>query len=167
MNEDIQRLLWVPAIGLLTALSVYLEVDQIERFPTEKNFFSYCRLVPGAKNSNRTSRQKSGSKDGNKYLKIAFTDAAVHATIYYPEIRAFYQKIFRRSNKPIAHTVVAKELARIVYHILKDKEVFRGFKGTPISRQKSCAWPRQAEYAPEIAATKVYHLRRQPAGVKA
>ncbi len=165
MNEDIQRLLWVPAVGLLTALSVYLEIDQIERFPTEKHFFSSCRLVPGAKNSNRTSRQKSGSKDGNKYLKIAFTDAAVRAKMYCPEIRAFYQKVLRRSNKAIAHTVVAKELARIVYHILKDKEVFRGFKGKPVSHQKSCAWPRQAAFDPQIAAPKVYHLRRQLAEV--
>jgi transposase len=154
-NDDIQRLLWVPAVGLLTALSVYLEVDRIERFPTEKHFFSYCRLVPGAKNSNRTSRHRSGSKDGNKYLKIAFTDAAVHATRYYPEIRAFYQKVLHRSNKAIAHTVVAKELARIVYHILKEKEVFRGFKGKPVSRQKSCVWPRQGRFAPQPVAAQL------------
>jgi transposase len=167
VNEDIQRLLWVPALGLITAFSLYLEIDQIERFPTEKHFFSYCRLVPGAKNSNRTTRHKSGNKDGNKYLKIAFTDAAVRAKYYYPEIRAFYQKVLRRSNKAIAHTVVAKELARIVYHMLKNKEVFRSFKGKPLSRQKSCAWPRQAEFAPAIASTKVYQLRRQPAEAEA
>ncbi len=155
-NDDIQRLLWVPALGPLTAFSVYLEIDRIERFPTEKHFFSYCRLVPGAKNSNRTTRQKSGSKDGNRYLKIAFTDAAVRAKQYYPEIRAFYQKVLRRSNKAIAHTVVAKELARIVYHILKNKEAFRSFKGKPLSRQKLCTWPRQPEFAP-----KVYMLRPQ------
>jgi transposase len=159
LNDDIQRLLWVPALGPLTAFSVYLEIDQIERFPTEKHFFSYCRLVPGAKNSNRTSRQKSGPKDGNRYLKIAFTDAAVRAKQYYPEIRAFYQKVLRRSNKAIAHTVVAKELARIVYHILKNKEVFRTFKGKPLSHQKALTWPRQAEFAP-----KVYVLRPQLAG---
>ncbi len=157
VNEDIQRRLWVPAVGLLTALSVYLEIDQIERFPTEKHFFSYCRLVPGAKKS----RQKSGNKEGNKYLRIAFTDAAIHAQRYYPETRAFYHKVLQRSNKAIAHTVVAKELARIVYHILKNKEVFQGFKGKPVSHQKSCTWPRQAEFAPEIASPKVHHLRWQ------
>ncbi len=160
-NEDIQRLLWVPSLGLVTAFSVYLEIDDIERFPTEKHFFSYCRLVPGAKNSNRTRRHKSGSKDGNRYLKIAFTDAAVRAKIYYPEIRAFYQKILRRSNHAIAHTVVAKELARIVYHMLKNKEVFRSFKGQPLSHQKACSWPRRAEFAPAIASPKVYRLHAQ------
>jgi transposase len=149
-NEDIQRLLWAPAFGVLTATTVYLEIDQIDRFPSEKHFFSYCRLVPGARNSNRTRRQRSGSKDGNRFLKIALSDAAVRAKQYYPEIREFYQKVYRRSNSAIAHTVVAKELARIVYHILKDKQVLGTFKGKPLSHQKANAWPRQITFAPKV-----------------
>jgi transposase len=130
-NDDVQRLLWVPGLG-------------IERFTSDKHFVSYCRLVPGAKNSNRTVRHKSGNKDGNKYLKIAFSDAAVRALQYYPEYRSLYQKIRRRANEPIARTVVAKELARIVYYILTHKTDYKGLKGQPISRQKSLQWPRLA-----------------------
>jgi transposase len=141
-NEDIQRLVWIPGIGKVTAFTVYLETDGIERFPSDKHFVSYCRLVPGAKNSNKTVRQKSGSKDGNKYLKIAFTDTAVRAIQYFPEYRQLYQKILRRSNEPIARTVVAKELARIVYFILKNKTEYRGLKGQPISHQKTTQYPR-------------------------
>jgi transposase len=141
-NDDIQRLLWIPGMGKITAFTVYLEADGIERFLSDKHFVSYCRLVPGAKNSNRTSRHKSGCKDGNKYLKIAFSDMAVHAIQYYPEYRRLYQKILRRSNQPIARTVVAKELARIVYFILKNKTDYRGLKGQPISRQKAAQYPR-------------------------
>jgi transposase len=143
-NEDIQRLLWVPAIGMITAFSIYLEIDGIERFETVKKFLSYCRLVPGAKNSNKNIRHKSGNKEGNKYLKIAFSDAAVHAVRYYPEIRSHYQKILRRSNQSIARTVVAKEIAKIVYFILKNKTEYKGYKGKPISRMKSQSWPRLA-----------------------
>ena len=141
-NDDIQRLLWVPGMGKVTAFTVYLEADGIERFPSDKHFVSYCRLVPGAKNSNRSLRHKSGCKDGNKYLKIAFTDMAVRTIQYYPEYRRLYQKILRRSNEPIARTVVAKELARIVYHILKNKTEYRGLKGQPISHQKANQYPR-------------------------
>jgi transposase len=142
-NDDIQRLLWIPAFGRITAFSIYLEIDGIERFPSEKQLFSYARLVPGAKNSNASRRQKSGNKDGNVYLKIAFSDAAVHAIRYYPEIRAFYLRTRRRSNEAIARSVVAKELARITYHVLKDRTPYRGFKGKPIQRQKSLNWPRR------------------------
>lgn len=140
-NSDIQHLLYVPGIGKLSAFTIYLEIDGIGRFPSEKQFFSYCRLVPAADNSNRKMHHHS-SKDGNKYLKIAFSDAAVHAIQYYPEFKAFYNKMVRRGNASIARTIVAKELARIVYHILTNNEPYRGFKGLPISRQKSLQWPR-------------------------
>jgi transposase len=135
-SEDVQRLLGAPAIGRHSAVSLYLEIDGIERFATDKNFFSYCRVVPGADNSNKTIRHKSGSKDGNKYLRIALTDAAVHAIRFYPEFRRLYQKHLRRHKKAIALTLMAKEMARIVYHILKDKAEYLGLKGQPIERQK-------------------------------
>lgn len=141
-NEDIQRLLWIPGIGAVTAFTVYLEIDGIERFESDKRFTSYCRLVPGAKNSNRTIRHKSGSKDGNKYLKIAFSDMSIHAIQYYPEYRKLFAKIRKRSNEAIARTVVAKELARIVFYVLKNKADYCGLKGQPISRIKSPQWPR-------------------------
>jgi transposase len=141
-NDDIQRLVWIPGIGKVTAFSIYLETDGIDRFLSDKHFLSYCRLVRGAKNSNRSLRHKSGCKDGNKYLKIAFSDMAVRAVQYYPEYKRLYQKILRRANKPIAHTVVAKELARIVYFVLKNKTDYRGLKGQPISHQKATQYPR-------------------------
>jgi transposase len=135
-SDDLVRLVGVPGIGRITGVSLYLEIDGIKRFETEKQFFSYCRVVPGAANSNRTLRHKSGSKDGNVYLKIALSDSAVHAVRLYPEIRRFYQKQLRRHKKAIALTLVAKEIARIVYHILKDKTDYLGFKGQPIERRK-------------------------------
>ncbi len=141
-NADIQRLLWIPGIGKTTAFTIYLEIDGIERFFSDKHFVSYCRLVPGAHNSNKTLRQKSGNKDGNKYLKIAFSDIAVRAIQYYPEYRAFYKRLCRRTNEPVARTVVAKEIAKIVYYILKNKSDYRGLKGQPMSRVKSLQWPR-------------------------
>ena len=140
-NDDIQRLLYIPGIGKLSAFTIYLEIDGIERFDSDKQFVSYCRLVPAADNSNRTVHHRS-SKDGNKYLKIAFSDAAVHAIQYYPEYKRFFQKRAKRSGEAIARTCVAKELAKIVYYILKNKSHYKGLKGQPISRQKSAQWPR-------------------------
>jgi len=67
---------------------------------------------------------------------------AVRAIQYYPEYRQLHQKIRRRANEPIARTVVAKELARIVYHILNNTTEYRGLKGQPISHQKATQYPR-------------------------
>ncbi len=140
-NDDIQRLLDIPGIGKISAFTIYLEIDGIERFDSDKRFVSYCRLVPAADNSNRTVHHRS-SKDGNKYLKIAFSDAAVRAVQYYPEYKRFFLKRAKRSGEAVARTCIAKELAKIVYYILKNKTQYKGFKGQPIIRQKSQQWPR-------------------------
>lgn len=141
-TEDVQRLLWVPGIGKLVAFTIILEVDGIERFPSARDFVSYCRLVPGAGNSGGKTRHKR-TKDGNRYLKIAFSHAAVRAIQYYPEIRTYYQRLARRKPPVVARALVAKELARIVYFMLKKGEAFNGtFKGKPLSRTKQPKWPR-------------------------
>jgi hypothetical protein len=57
--------------------------------------------------------------------------AAVHAIQYYPEYKRFYQKCARRSSEATARTVVAKELAKIVYYIVKNKTQYKGLKGQP------------------------------------
>jgi len=144
-NEDIQRLLWIPGIGKMNAFSLMLEIGDINRFASESNFFSYCRLVPGASNSGGKIRQKSTPKDGNKYLKIVFSDAAVHAVQYYPVIRKYKNTLLRKKNKQIAKTIISKEIARIVYHILKTKTEFNNkFKGIALEHRKTLQWPRVA-----------------------
>ena len=147
-NPDIQRLLWIPGIGKLNAFTIYTEIDGIERFPSVKQFFSYCRLVPGAANSAGRTRHRSGSKAGSRYLKLAFSHAAVRAVQYYPEIRAFYRAKLRRKPIKIARTIVALEIARIVYQVLKSREDFNGsFKNKPLARTKQLQWPRLASPA--------------------
>ncbi len=141
-NEDIQRLLWIPGIGKMNAFNIVLEVDDINRFADVKNFFSYCRLVPSARNSAGKSKQRS-SKDGNKYLKVVFSDAAVHAIHYYPVIRKYNNSLLRKKNKQVAKTIIAKEIAKIVYYVLKTKTNFNNkFKGKDLEHSKSLQWPR-------------------------
>ena len=94
---------------------------------------SYRRLVPGAGSSGGKTRHKR-TKDGNKYLKLAFSHAAVRALQYFPEIRGFYRGMARRRPPALA----AKELARIVFYMPHQQEGFNGtFKGRPPSRTKT------------------------------
>ena len=144
-NDDVQRLLWIPGIGKVNASTLYTEIDGVPRFPSAKQFLSYCRLVPGADNSAGRTRHRAGSKHGNRYLKLAFSHAGVRAVQYYPEIRAFYKAKARKKPERIARALVALELARIVYQMLREQEDFNGrFKNRPLSRLKHAQWPRRA-----------------------
>lgn len=149
-NAEVQRLLWIPGLGKVNAFTIYTDIiytdiDGISRFPSERQFFSYCRLVPGAANSAGRTRHRSGSKAGNRYLKLAFSHAGIRAVQYYPEIRTFFKAKARKKPIRIARTLVALELARIVYQVLSKHEDFNGrFKGRPLSRRKHAQWPRRA-----------------------
>lgn len=147
-NPDVQRLLWIPGVGKVVALTLYLEIDGIERFDSVRQFFSYCRVVPGAHNSGGKSRHVR-RKDGNRYLKLALSHAAIRAVQYFPEIKSFYQRKARQKNPAIARTLVQKELARSVYIVLKEQTDFNHtFKGQPLSKRKASKWPRRA--SPEV-----------------
>lgn len=138
---DYEQISQVPGIGKVSSWSILAEIGDVSRFKSDKNYVSYCRLVPGAADSGGKRRHKSRNKDGNKYLKIAFTQAAVAAISFYPSIRAFYNKIRKRSGKHVARTVVAKELARIVYFMLSRNEPYKGFKGKPTTKNTYLNWP--------------------------
>lgn len=147
-HADVQRLLWIPGIGKVNAFTLWTEIDGIARFPTEKQFLSYCRLVPGADNSGGRTRQRPGAKQGNRYLKLAFGHAGVRAIQYFPVIKAFYQRQRRRKPIVVARAIVAAELARIVYQVLTKHEHFNGtFRGVPLQRTKTRQWPRLANPA--------------------
>lgn len=149
-NQEVQRLLRIPGIGRINAFTIFLEIDDIERFPSEKNFFSYARLVPGADNSAHTVRGKR-SRAGNRYLKAAFSHAAVRAVQRYPEIRDAYRKRLRKKGKALAQAWVRKELARIVYHVLKQRCDFNNeFRGRTLSRVKKTRWPLRASPSQQL-----------------
>jgi transposase len=147
-TADVQRLLWIPGIGKVNAFTIWTEIDGIARFPSEKQFLSYGRLVPGAANSGGKTRARPGAKQGNRYLKIAFSHASVRAIQYYPVIKAFYQRQRRRKPVVVARAIVAAELGRIVYQVLTKQEDFNGtFRGVPLERTKTRQWPRSTSPA--------------------
>ena len=151
-DEDVQRLLRIPGIGRINAFTIYLEIDDVARFPALKNFLSYSRLVPGADNSAHWVRGKR-SRAGNRYLKLAFSHAAVRAIQLYPEIRDEYRKRLRRKSKPLAQAWVRKQLACIVFHVLKDRRDFTGeFRGRKLSRTKTSQWPLRASPPRQLVA---------------
>jgi transposase len=135
-NETVQRLRRIPGIGRLTAWTLYLEIDGIERFATERKFFSYARVVPGSDNSGSRTRNKR-SQAGNRYLKLALSHAAVRAIQRYSEVRKAYQGKLRKKNEFLARAWVRKELARIVFHVLADGVEYNDtFRGVPLSSPK-------------------------------
>jgi transposase len=116
----------VPGIGENLGMTILCEIGDITRFPTVKDFLSYCRLVKGTVASAGKIKGLRGAKLGNPYLRWAFGEAAVIAKRDHTVIGPLAQRLEARmnGNKFKANTVVAIKLARAVYYMLKSKTVF-------------------------------------------
>ena len=125
-QRDYTLLQTVAGIGEHLGLTILYEVGDITRFPTVKDFLSYCRLVKGTVASAGKIKGLRGAKLGNPYLRWAFGEAAIIAKRDHALIRPLYQRLEARmqGNKFKANTVLAIKLARSVYYMLKNHTVF-------------------------------------------
>ena len=125
-GQDYALLQTVPGIGQHLGMTILHEIGDIDRFPTVKDFLSYCRLVKGTVASGGKIKGLRGAKLGNPYLRWAFGEAAVIAKRDHSLIGPLAQSLEARmgGNKFKANTVVALKLARGVYFMLKNRTVF-------------------------------------------
>jgi transposase len=125
-HRDYTILETLPGIGQHLGMTILHEIGDIQRFPTVKDFLSYCRLVKGTVASAGKIKGLRGSKLGNPYLRWAFGEAAVIAKRDHPVLGPLAQKLEARmgGNKFKANTVLAIKIARAAYFMLINKTVF-------------------------------------------
>jgi transposase len=113
-----------PGIGKILAMTILLETGPIERFPQVGNYSSYARCVPSKKVSNGKIKGRGNSKNGNRYLSMAFVEAAHYATIWNATIKRYYQRKCKQVPVMVAKKAVANKLTRACYHMLKEHQMF-------------------------------------------
>jgi len=118
------RLTSVPGIGKILGMTILLETGPIERFPGVGHYASYARCVPSAKISNGKSKGKGNTKNGNRYLAMAFIEAAHYAAIWNPTIKRYYQRKCKKVPTMVAKKTIANKLSRACYHMLKNETTF-------------------------------------------
>lgn len=114
----------MPGIGKILGLTIMLETGTIHRFPTVGDFSSYCRKVPSKWTSNHKKKGSGNSKNGNKYLAWAFSEAAELSRRYDQQARSFYNRKASKTNRMIAHSALAHKLTRAAYYIMRDDVEF-------------------------------------------
>lgn len=115
-----KALLSMPGIGVILGLTIMLETGPIDRFAKAGNFSSYCRKVPSNWISNGKRKGRGNTKNGNKYLAWAFSEAAELGRRYDDATRKWYDRKLSRSNRMIAHSALAHKLARAAYFIMRE-----------------------------------------------
>jgi len=114
----------VPGIGKILRLVLLYDIHDIARFPRVQDFASYCRLVKCAKESAGKRSGTSGATIGNAHLKWAFSEAAVFFLRDNPAAQKLLARLEQKHGKGKALTILAHQLARAVYDMLKRQTAF-------------------------------------------
>jgi transposase len=135
LKPEFKRLLTVPGIGEVIALTICFEIGTLSRFKDVGNYVSYCRCVDSAQLSNEKKKGEKNRKSGNRYLCWAYIEAANFARRWCPYAAAYYKRKLKESGKmALATKALASKLSRATYYMLKNdvdydpEKVFERFK---------------------------------------
>ena len=124
LRKSFQCLKSIPGVGIILSLTIMLETGSIDRFAKVGNFTSYCRKVPSEWTSNNKKKGKGNTKNGNRYLAWAFSEAAEYARRYNELARSFFNRKAAKTNKAVAYSALGHKLARAAYYIMRDQVDF-------------------------------------------
>ena len=114
-----EKLLTIPGIGKILAMTITMEVGDIKRFKTDGDFASYCRMVDAKRLSNGKCKSDNNQKCGNRYLSWAFVEASNFARRYDESCRRWYDRKSARTSKIIAAKALGCKLAKAAWHMMK------------------------------------------------
>jgi transposase len=110
--ERVERLMTIPAVGPITALTWALEIGDVQRFSSIKKAVSYCGLCGAEQRSGSTVQRTPLSKQRNKHLQTTLIEAAKMAPRHSPELAMLYDKEQQKGNANRATLAVARKLVK-------------------------------------------------------
>lgn len=119
LAERVERLMTIPAVGPITALTWVLEIGDVKRFSSIKKAISYCGLCGAQKSSADTIKRTPLSKQRNKHLQSVLVEAAKLAPRRSPDLALVYYKERKEGNTNRATLAVARKL--VAYLLAVDR----------------------------------------------
>ncbi len=123
--ERVERLMTIPAVGPITALTRALEVGDVQRFSSIKKAVSYCGLCGAEKSSGNTVQRTPLSKQRNKHLQTTLIAAAKMAPRHSPELAMLYDKEKQEGHANRATLAVARKLVAYLMAVDRGQRNFQ------------------------------------------
>jgi transposase len=117
------RLMQLPGIGVVIAMTVLAAIGDIHRFESAAKLVGYSGLGAGVHDSGQEHIEKRITKSGRKELRWAMIEAAWRAVRMSPYWKEQYEKFFHRMRRESqAIVVVARKLLVAVWQVLSKEE---------------------------------------------
>jgi transposase len=124
LMDRVERLMTIPAVGPITALTWALEVGEVQRFSSIKKAISYCGLCGAERSSGSTVQRTPLSKQRNQHLQTTLIEAAKMAPRNSPELAMLYDKEKQKGNANRATLAVARKLVAYLVAVDRSQKEF-------------------------------------------
>ncbi|MFC6875376.1 IS110 family RNA-guided transposase [Halobellus marinus] len=124
--KETQLLMTIPGVSYYTALTIYAELGDIDRFDGDKEVVSYVGLNPVIRESGDSRIEGSISKRGSgrvRWLLVQAANTAVH-TCNDEYLSRFYDRLASRKNSQKAIVAAARKMLVSIYHMLDRGDVY-------------------------------------------
>jgi len=126
-DETVRRLMTVPGVGVITALTFRHTIDDPSRFRSAANVGAYLGLTPKRKQSGETDVNGRVSRWGDRLLRSYLYEAAsvlMHRTKKWSTLKAWGMRLSKRIGMKKAKVAVARKLAVLLHCIWTDGTTF-------------------------------------------
>lgn len=126
MDHIPQHITSIPGIGAVTGAAILAEIGDVNRFESSEKIVAYAGIDPSVYETGQfKADQAHMSKRGSPYLRRALWQAASMATIYDPELKAYYQaKRQEGKHHGTAVGAVCNKLISRIFVILKEQRPY-------------------------------------------
>jgi len=127
-DETTQRLMTVPGVGVVTALTFRHTIDDPSRFRNAASVGAYLGLTPRRKQSGEMDAIGHVSRWGDRLLRTYLFEAAsvlLHRTRRWCALKAWGMRLAKRNGMKKAQVAVARKLAVILHCIWVDGTTFQ------------------------------------------
>lgn len=123
-DEDIMNLITIPGIDYFSAALIKTEIIDISRFASFNRLCAYAGLAPRVSQSANKEVHGPLNVNRRKNLQWILIEVVYHFIKALPEKSLRYESIVSRKGVNTAKVAMAREMLKIIYHVLKEKRQF-------------------------------------------
>lgn len=120
-KKQVMLLRSIPGIGLITAMTIITEIEDIKRFRNLDTLCAYIGLIPSTKSSGEKERVGGITHRGNKFLKGVIIESSWMAIRRDPGLLQTYTRLKSREENKAIIRIARKLAARIMYVLVNQK----------------------------------------------
>lgn len=123
-NKRMALLRSIPGVGLLTAITFLVEIEDIKRFKDSDHFAGYVGLTPTNHSSGEKQRTGEMTFRGQKVLRKSLIESSWHTVRIDPALSLSYKAYVQRMEPNKAIVRIARKVLNRMYFVLKNEQAY-------------------------------------------